>query len=151
MKENEAKQFYLFVKGKKVEVSEEIYRAYVRPISAEQKRRYRAYSKFSVRSLEDMQENGMDVEAKDSDIESRIVEDEEHQEELDLLRAALEKLEGRDKEIINMFYFEKKSQTEIGAILGVAQQQVSRYLKYALAELKKHFKKIFKEFLRKVL
>lgn len=141
MEGKDSKQYYLFVKGKKVEVSEEIYRAYVRPISAEQKRRYRAYSKFSVRSLEDMQRNGMDIEAKDSDIESQIVEDEEHQEELDLLRAALEKLEGRDREIIYMVYFEGKSQAEIGSILGVAQQQVSRFLKYALAELKKHFKK----------
>ena len=102
MEEKEAKKFYLFVKGKKVEVSEEIYRAYVRPISAEQKRRYRALSKFSVRSLEDMQENGMDIEAKDTDIESQIVEAEEHREELDLLRAALEKIEGRDREIIYM-------------------------------------------------
>lgn len=143
MEEKEAKKFYLFVKGKKVEVSEEIYRAYVRPISAEQKRRYRAFSKFSVRSLEDMQENGMDIEAKDTDIESQIVEAEEHQEELALLRAALEKLEGRDREIIKMVYFEGKSQAEIGTILGVAQQQVSRFLKYALAELKKHVKKDF--------
>ena len=141
MEGKDSKQYYLFVKGKKVEVSEEIYRAYVRPISAEQKRRYRAYSKFSVRSLEDMQRNGMDIEAKECDIESQIVEDEEHQEELDLLRAALQKLEGRDREIIYMVYFEGKSQAEIGSILGVAQQQVSRFLKYALAELKKHFKK----------
>ncbi len=138
MEENEAKQFYLFVKGKKVEVSEEIYRAYVRPISAEQKRRYRAYSKFSVRSLEDMQENGMDIEAKDSDIESRIVEDEEHQEELDLLRAALEKLEGRDREIIYMVYFEGKTHFEVALYFGVSRAVISRRILKIL--------KIFKDF-----
>lgn len=141
MEENEAKKFYLFVKGKKVEVSEKIYRAYVRPISAEQKRRARAYSKFSVRSLEDMQENGMDIAADDTDIESRIADDEEYQEQLAQLKAALEKLDGRNKQIIYMVYFEGKSQAEIGAILGVAQQQVSRFLKYALAQLRKYFQK----------
>lgn len=141
MEEKEAKKFYLFVKGKKVEVSEEIYRAYVRPISAEQKRRYRAFSKFSVRSLEDMQENGMDIEANDTDIESQIVEAEERQEEIDLLRAALEKIEGRDREIIYMVYFEGKTHSEVARHFGVARAVISK----RIAKILKIFKDFFAE------
>ena len=41
MKEREQKEFYLMVKGQKVIVSEEIYRAYVQPVRAEQQQRKR--------------------------------------------------------------------------------------------------------------
>ena len=35
---SEKKEFYIIIKGEKVTVSEEVYRAYVRPIRAEQRR-----------------------------------------------------------------------------------------------------------------
>ena len=38
---SEKKEFYITIKGKKVEVSEEVYRAYVRPIRAEQRQKRR--------------------------------------------------------------------------------------------------------------
>ena len=41
MQEN--KEFYVTTQGKKVVVTEEVYRAYVRPIRAEQRRKGRAW------------------------------------------------------------------------------------------------------------
>lgn len=140
----EEKTFYLTVRGQRVEVTEEVYRAYIRPMRAERKRRYRAVGRYSVCSVEGMLSNGVEVVDESADCERALIEREQRQEEFSALKAALEKLEGRDREIINMVYFEGKSQTEIGAILGVAQQQVSRYLNYALAKLKKVFQKNFK-------
>ncbi len=36
--ENNDKRFYLKVRGQEIEVSEKVYRAYIRPIRAEQRR-----------------------------------------------------------------------------------------------------------------
>ena len=41
MKEREQKEYYLMVKGQKVIVSEEVYRAYIQPVRAEQQQRKR--------------------------------------------------------------------------------------------------------------
>ena len=41
--ENKDKRFYLTIKGQQVEVSEDVYRAYVRPIRAEQRRKRREW------------------------------------------------------------------------------------------------------------
>ena len=40
---NEKKEFYVTIKGEKVMVSEEVYRAYIRPLRAERLQRLRAW------------------------------------------------------------------------------------------------------------
>ena len=40
---NEKKEFYIIIKGEKVIVSEEVYRAYIRPLRAERLRKLRAW------------------------------------------------------------------------------------------------------------
>ena len=44
MKDREQKEFYMMIKGQKVIVSEEVYRAYVQPIRAEQQKRNQSLS-----------------------------------------------------------------------------------------------------------
>lgn len=41
--ENENKRFYLTIRGQEVEVSEEVYRAYIQPVRAERRRKQRAF------------------------------------------------------------------------------------------------------------
>ena len=52
------------------------------------------------------------------------------------LYTALESLEGREKKIIYLRYFEGKTQTEISSEVGISQAQVSRLEKNALKEIK---------------
>jgi RNA polymerase sigma-B factor len=44
------------------------------------------------------------------------------------LRRALDDLDERDRELIGMYYFEERTQSEIAAAIGVSQMQVSRLL-----------------------
>ena len=52
------------------------------------------------------------------------------------LTTALNSLDGREKRIIQLRYFEGKTQTEISEEIGISQAQVSRLEKNALKEIK---------------
>lgn len=132
----EGKTFYLTIRGQRVEVTEEVYRAYIRPVRRERKRQYRAIGRYSVYSWESIIANGIEVIAEGADCESALIEEEERQEELDLLRAALEKLEGRDREIIYMVYFEGKSQKEVARYYGVSNVAIFKQIKKILKKIK---------------
>lgn len=53
------------------------------------------------------------------------------------LQSAIEKLDCREKKIIQMRYFEGKTQTEISSEIGLSQAQVSRLEKLALSVMKR--------------
>ena len=133
----ESKTFYLYVKGQKVEVSEEVYRAYVQPERKQRKRDYRAKEKISVTSIEVLSEKGFELEDGTQDFESALIENEEHAEELSKLHAAIEQLSERDRRIVQLYYFEGKTQQEIAAILGIAKSTMSELLPRILLRLKK--------------
>ena len=78
---------------------------------------------------------------ENADCESVLIEEEERQEDIDLLRAALEKIEGRDREIIYMVYFEGKTHSEVARHFGVSRAAISR----RIAKILKIFKDFFAE------
>ena len=162
--ENKDKGFYLNVRGKEVEVSEEVYRAYIRPIRNEQRRKRREWrcrvkgknGKFvrcqndckecpyalsgqnalgNKLSLDRMRDDGADIEDCHLDVAQNYITDEEKKE----LYGAINKLTSRQKEIVNLIYFEQKTQEEAAAIIGVSHQAISKALKKILAELKSFF------------
>lgn len=53
-----------------------------------------------------------------------------------LLKETLNKLEKRERQIIMLRYFEDRTQSEIGRILGISQVQVSRIEKKVLSKIK---------------
>ena len=53
------------------------------------------------------------------------------------LRAALDSLEERDKKIINLRYFQSKTQVETAKLLQMTQVQVSRREKKILGEIRR--------------
>jgi len=53
-----------------------------------------------------------------------------------LLKQLLEGLESRERELIQMRYFQNKTQTEIAGILGISQVQVSRMEKKILLRMR---------------
>ena len=52
------------------------------------------------------------------------------------LECAVSKLDGREKKIVYMRYYEGKTQTEISAEIGLSQAQISRLEKSALKQIK---------------
>ena len=55
------------------------------------------------------------------------------------LKDALQKLTGREKQIVYMRYFVGKTQMEVSEEIGISQAQVSRLEKNAIEEIKKSF------------
>ncbi len=133
------KTFYLFVKGQRVEVSEEIYRAYVQPERKQRMREYRAKDSISITPIEGLSEKGFEIEDETQDFVSALIENEEQSEELTKLHAAIEQLSERDRQVIRLYYFEGKTQQEIAEILGVSQPAVYKRLLKVLEQLKDFF------------
>ena len=106
----ESKTYYLYVKGQRVEVSEEIYRAYVQPERKQRMREYRAKDSISVTSIEGLSEKGFEIEDEAQDVLTSLIENEEENELKAVLLKALSQLKERDKKIMQMVYFEGKSQ-----------------------------------------
>lgn len=163
------KKYTLKIQGKEIEVSEEVYRAYVRPLRAEQRQRRREwkckllskngghYIRCKDRcetcpyyqsgnnalgnklSLDKMADDGVDLADDKQDVERLYIEKEVEREELFKLRRAILKLSKRGQEIIKMLYFENKTTVEISAILGVSHQAISKEKKKIIEKLKNIF------------
>lgn len=168
MENKDTKQFYLFVKGEKVAVSEEVYRAYVRAddSAARSQRRnskclvkgerkglvrckgnceecpyYSAGNKLlgGVLSLDGLIEEGYE-EVADTDIENELIANEEKEKMLTALPKAIASLKKKQQYIVKAIYFQGKSQKEVANELGVFQSTVSETLNCAVAKLKKFLK-----------
>lgn len=137
MQEN--KTYYLYVKGQKVEVSEEIYRAYVQPERKQRMREYRAKDGISVTSIEGLSQKGFEIEDETQDFVSALIESEEHSEELSKLHAAIEQLSERDRQVVQLYFFEGKTHQEIAAVLGLARTTVTELIARILVRLKKFY------------
>lgn len=168
--ENKNKRFYLTIRGQEVEVSEEVYRAYIQPVRAERRRKQRAFRcKIKGKkgnlvrcqkdcrecpyalsghnalgnnlSLDRMKDEGVEIEDRHLDVEQNYIDEEEKRE----LYAAIAKLTPRQKELIEMIYFDGMTQEEAAKKFGVAQATVSVTLERAIENLKKIMKnkKIF--------
>lgn len=167
MEGKDSKQYYLFVKGKKVWVEEEVYRAYVRPISAAKKAEERNlkclvrgkngrlircnencknckyYEEGNILpggiiSLDGLMNCGYEGNA-DIDMEDEIISTEQIGERSASLRAAFEKLNERQRYIIWEIYFNKRSQVELAGELGIDKTSMSKAVSRALKSMKKFF------------
>jgi RNA polymerase sigma-B factor len=65
-------------------------------------------------------------------VDGRLVEAENHV----ALRQAMAELGPRERELIGLYYFEERSQTEIAARYGVSQMQISRWLASAVGRIR---------------
>ena len=153
--EKKDKKYTLKVKGKEVEVNEEIYRAYIRPVQAEQRQKRRVWkcrvlSKSgnyyvrctkkcetcpyylagnsalgNVTSLDRLVDCEVEIEDKNSDFEADYIEQQTIKEEYAELHKVIRQLTSRQQEIVNMIYFEGKTQKEVAKVLGITQGAVS--------------------------
>ncbi len=164
--ENNGKRFYLTIKGQEVEVSEEVYRAYIQPVRAERRRKQRAFRcKIKGKkgnlvrcqkacrecpyalsghnalgnnlSLDRMKDDGVEVEDRRLDVEQNYIEREEKRE----LYAAIEQLTPRQKTLVRMIYFDGMSQEEVAARLSMSKQAVSNSMQRIYASLRRFLEK----------
>lgn len=166
----EEKKYYVTIKGKKVEVTEDVYRAYVRPIRAEQRRKRRE-RKCRIRgnkgklircqndcktceyalagknvtsnmlSLDGIKAAGIEIEDRDLDIEGMFIEKENKLALILKMKEAILKLTPRQQQIVKMIFFEGKTQEEVRAYLGCAKSSMSEALSRIYATLRKSFEK----------
>lgn len=169
--EKKDNKYTLKVKGKEVEVNEEIYRAYIRPVQAEQRQKRRAWkcrvlSKSgnyyvrctkkcetcpyylagnsalgNVTSLDRLVDCEVEIEDKNSDFEADYIEQQTIKEEYAELHKVIRQLTSRQQEIVKMIYFEGKTQKEVAKVLGITQGAVSLALAKSIAQLKFLIKK----------
>mgnify|MGYP000002236638 FL=1 len=171
MAENNAKKYIIKVRGEEVEVSEEVYRAYVRPIRAEQRRKRREWKcnvlsksgghyvrcKESCEtcpyyqsgnnalgnnlSLDKMAEDGVDLADPQQDVENRYIEEETQKEEKKKLYEAISKLTLRQQEFVRLIFFEGKTQEEVRKEYGIAKSSMGEAMDRIYATLRKFLKK----------
>lgn len=167
---NEKKEFYLIIKGEKVMVSEEVYRAYIRPLRAERLRKLRAW-KCQVKgkkgnlvrcqedcskcpyalagknatgntlSLDEFKENGVEIVDRRVDLETLYIENEERTSNQERLHKAISQLTPRQQEMVRMIYFEGKTQEEVRAYYGIAKSSMSEAMQRIFDSLKKFLEK----------
>lgn len=145
---------YIEIDGEKIPVTEDIYRAYKRPLWTEHKRRerekrcrdangYRCTKDCSqcekqrtgsVLSLDKLTEDGIDI-ADPTDfaqvIEASLI--------MEALRDAVDKLDPLDRQIIELFCI-GKSERDIAAVVGLSQKGVNKRKARIFAELRGHLK-----------
>jgi DNA-directed RNA polymerase specialized sigma subunit len=110
-----AKDYFITVDGEKISVSEEVYRAFKRPLWSERKRRkVRAERE---RSLEACMNNGLDV----SSDERLIHEIVEYKRQIEILLSVLDELAEAERGLIDALFFEEKSERDYARQIGVAQ------------------------------
>ena len=164
----EEKKYYVTIKGERVEVTEEVYRAYVRPIRAEQRRKRREW-KCRIRgpkgnlircphdcktceyalagknatgnmlSLDGIKAAGIEIEDRELDLEGMFIEKEERLALIVKMQNAILKLTPRQQQIVKMIFFEGKTQEEVRMCLGCAKSSMSEALSRIYATLRKNF------------
>ncbi len=170
--ENKNKTRTLKIRGQEVEVSEEVYRAYIRPIRAEQRRKRREWKcrKLSetggyyvcckercescpyylagnsalgnVTSLDKRVDCEVEIEDRQSDVEANYIEQETIKEEYANLHAAIATLTPRQQEIVRLIYFEGKTQEEVRLHLGIAKSTMTEAVQRIHNALRKFLEKI---------
>lgn len=170
METKEQKQYYITVKGQQVPVSEEVYRAYVRPVRAQQRAMRRGWrcvvlkgDKYGlVRCKEDCSQcpyaqegnaptgNGTSLDLLCEagfdapslvDIETDLIECEERMEQSARVQEAISQLNERQQYIVREIYFNGRTQAEVSRALGIDKTSISKAVARALASLKKILKK----------
>ena len=168
MKEN--KEFYVTIQGKKVFVSEEVYREYVRPIRAIQRQQRRAWKcrivgrkgnlircpykceecpyaiagklpTGNVLSLDKFKEMGVEILDKEFDLERMYIEKEDGTSYQAQVHKAISQLTLRQQEMVRLIYFEGKAQEDLTKYYGVSKQAISNAMQRIYASLKKNLEK----------
>ena len=136
MSNREPKEFYILVAGEKISVTEEVYRAYKRPVWAEKKRRQRHTADDTLPlSLDQLAEEGYEP-ADSADLE-QITQDKML---LETLFIALDALTGDERALVDNIFYREKSERQIADELGISQFGVNKRKHRVLEKLRELLK-----------
>lgn len=97
------------------------------------------FSMEAVVEIESMEQSLYAKDGKEIFLKDRLAAEKNEQEELMdhlFLQQLLERLEERDRQLIEFRYYENKTQTQVAELLGISQVQVSRLEKKILRQMK---------------
>lgn len=126
-----SKDYYIKIDGENISVSEDVYRAYKRPVWRERKRsQVRANKEISTESLA---KQGYELPSYDELID-KIVEDKLM---LDMLMTALAELSEDERFLIEQLYFEEKSERAVSEETGIPRKTLSYRKNKLLSKIRK--------------
>lgn len=169
METKEQKQFYVTVRGERVAVTEEVYRAYIRPDRAERRARRRDWrcvikqERYGlVRCKEDCNScpyalagnaptgNALSFDAfvdagydmhSDMDLEADLIDGETRSENVKRVQTALGHLSERQRYLISEVFLKGRTQESVRAELGISKSAMSGAMKRSVETLKKFLQK----------
>lgn len=120
-----------------VEVTREVYLEWYQ---SRRRERYQTERnrKYSVTSLEVMQENGNVLKSDSVDLEARILQ----KLCMEKLWAAIDELQGADAYLLYLLFFEERTVKEVAQLYGLSRKTISNRRKRILAELKEKLKEM---------
>lgn len=129
------KERYILLNGEKIFVSEEVYRAYYRPVWREAKqRKVRSEMECSFDTLKD---GGIEAVSNEAPIDELILD----KLMLDELYAALGDLTDAERDLINAIFYQEKSERDISSESGTPQTTINYRKNQILKLLQKNLKK----------
>lgn len=142
--------YHLYINGQAVPVSEEIYRAYKH---FERKEEYFTYDlkaeKFSKKtssflpSREDSYERLLEANQQFVIQEVSVQVQVEKLLDAEMVKKALLFLNPEERELINLLFYQEKTEQEVGILLHISQQAVNKRKQTVLIKLRKLLKEIY--------
>lgn len=131
---SESKKYTIIVKKQRVTVSEAVYRAYHQEREAE--RYQRKLITDNEYSLEQFQEDGVNVEYSIVHVQPDIVDKLMQRELLQALSFALQLLSAEDRSLIEELFFNERKEAELATELLLTQQAISKRKNKILSKLR---------------
>lgn len=142
--------YHLYINGQVVPVSEEIYRAYKH---FERKEEYFTYDlkaeKFSKKTVsflpsrEDSYERLLEANQQFVIQEVSVQVQVEKLLDAEMVKKALSFLNPEERDLINLLFYQEKTEQEIGILLHISQQAVNKRKQAVLIKLRKFLKEFY--------
>lgn len=142
--------YNIYINGQAVPVSEEVYRAYKH---FERKEEYFTYDlkaeKFSKKtasflpSREDSYERLLETNQQFVIQEVSVQVQVENLLDVEIVRKALSFLNSEERELINLLFYQEKTEQEVGILLHISQQAVNKRKQAVLMKLRKLLKEFY--------
>lgn len=142
--------YHLYINGQAIPVSEEVYRAYKH---FERKEKYFTYDlkaeKFSKKTVsflpsrEDSYERLLEANQQFVVQEVSVQVQVENLLNVELVKKALSFLNPEERELINLLFYQEKTEQEVGILLHISQQAVNKRKQAVLIKLRKVLKEFY--------
>ena len=149
-KKKKKNDYHLYINGQAVPVSEEVCRVYKR---FERKEEYFTYDlkaeRFSKKtasflpSREDSYERLLETNQQFAIQQESVQDQVENLLDVELVKKALSFLNPEERELINLLFYQEKTEQEVGILFHISQQAVNKRKQVVLIKLRKLLKEFY--------